>query len=54
MPNYAFECKKCGERFDTTESIPEHNRHREKCPKCGSKDLMQRISTFYAKTSKKS
>ena len=54
MPNYAFECGKCGERFDVTESLQEHDRHRDKCPKCGSKDVQPKLSTFYTKTSKKS
>lgn len=54
MPNYTFERKKCGEYFDVTQSIQDHDRHRDKCPKCGSKDVRQKFSTFFAKTSKKS
>jgi putative FmdB family regulatory protein len=51
---YAFECRKCGERFHLTESLEQHERHQEKCPKCGSKDVEQRLEPAYVATSKKS
>jgi putative FmdB family regulatory protein len=51
---YAFECRKCGERFHLTESLAQHERHQEKCPKCGSKDVEQRLEPAYVATSKKS
>lgn len=54
MPAYEFECKQCGERFTLTETMKEHERHQEKCPKCGSKKVEQLMSIVYAKTSKKS
>ena len=54
MPYYEFECKRCGRRFTVEESFAEHNRHKEKCPKCGSKRVEQLISSVHAKTSKKS
>lgn len=47
MPNYTFECKKCGEYFDVTESIQDHDRHRDKCPKCGSKDVRQKVLDLF-------
>jgi putative FmdB family regulatory protein len=54
MPSYSFECRKCHERFDVTRSISEHGKRREKCPKCGGHDVDQRMSTFFAKTARKS
>ena len=54
MPTYEFECKKCDNEFTLDESLSEHDRHVEKCPHCGSKEVKQLISLVYAKTSKKS
>jgi putative FmdB family regulatory protein len=51
---YAFICRKCSERFNVTESLAQHERHKEKCPKCGSKDVEQRVERVYVTTSKKS
>jgi putative FmdB family regulatory protein len=54
MPTYEFKCEKCGKKFAVTETYSEHDRHDEKCPKCGSKKVGQLITPVYAKTSKKS
>ena len=54
MPNYAFLCRACEESFEVRESVKEHDRHREKCPKCGSDKIRQRFGSVYVKTSKKS
>jgi putative FmdB family regulatory protein len=54
MPNYAFQCRACEESFEVRESLKEHDRHREKCPKCGSGKISQRFGSVYVKTSKKS
>ena len=54
MPNYAFRCKQCGEQFEVRESVKEHDRHEERCPKCKSDDIDQQYGTVYVKTSKKS
>ena len=54
MPTYEFECKQCGKSFIVAETFNDHDRHEEKCPECGSKDVEQLISNVYAKTSKKS
>jgi putative FmdB family regulatory protein len=54
MPTYEFECKKCEKTFTLSESYSDHDRHVEKCPNCGSKEVEQLISSVYAKTSKKS
>ena len=54
MPTYEFECKKCGHRFNLMESIAEHNRHNESCPKCSSSEIQNLMSTVNVKTTKKS
>ncbi len=41
--NYAFHCQKCGEHFDVSESLAEHEQHQEKCPKCGGTDIRSEI-----------
>lgn len=51
---YTFECRKCGERFQVRETLAEHERHEEKCRKCGSKDVEQRLEPVPVVTSKKS
>ncbi len=52
---YAFQCTSCGARFDVAESLSEHERHREKCPKCASKTIERRFTSgVLVKTSKKS
>jgi putative FmdB family regulatory protein len=52
--NYAFHCQSCGEQFDVSESLAEHEQHQEKCPKCGSTDVRQKFDKVSFKTSKKS
>ncbi len=54
MPNYAFQCKKCGEDFEVRESVKEHDLHKEQCPKCSSGNIEQKYGNIYVKTSKKS
>lgn len=54
MPIYEFECKACSHAFDLVESVSEHDKHKEKCPKCGSKDIGRVIGSVSVQTSKKS
>src|SRR3989337_222893 len=54
MPTYSFECRKCGKRFLEILSFREYEEGKRKCPKCGSRDVVQLLEGFYAKTSKKS
>jgi len=54
MPVYEFKCKKCGHRFELTESISKHDKHREKCPECGSRSIQNIVSSVNVKTAKKS
>jgi putative FmdB family regulatory protein len=54
MPTYQFECAKCSHKFNLFESMKDHERHQEHCPKCGSSDVRNLISAVSVKTSKKS
>jgi putative FmdB family regulatory protein len=54
MPIYDYTCRKCGKKFSVTHSITEHDHKRVRCPKCSSRKLERRITSFLAKTSKKS
>jgi putative FmdB family regulatory protein len=54
MPTYSFHCKKCRKRFQEILSFSEYEGGKRKCPKCGSKDVVQVLETFFAKTSRKS
>jgi putative FmdB family regulatory protein len=52
MAIYEFECQACGERFEMTMGIAEHDRLKEEpaaCPKCGKRETQQVVSTFYTK-----
>jgi len=54
MPSYDYRCPKCKKKFTAVLSIREHEAGRVKCPKCGEKKLIQLITGFLVKTSKKS
>jgi len=51
---YSFRCQKCGKAFEISESLAEHEKHKEVCPKCGSKQVQQQFSSVQVKTAKKS
>ena len=49
MAVYEFECQACGNRFELTMSITEHDRLRDKppaCPSCKKKKTRQLVSMF--------
>ncbi len=54
MPYYDYYCKSCKRAFSKVLSIDQHDHKRITCPRCGSKDVEQKYSSFYAVTSKKS
>jgi putative FmdB family regulatory protein len=54
MPTYEYLCPKCKKKFTLVLSMKDHEARKAKCPKCGGKKLEQLISTFQAKTSRKS
>ncbi|HET6420262.1 MAG TPA: zinc ribbon domain-containing protein [Geobacteraceae bacterium] len=54
MPTYEYQCESCGKQFTLTQSIAEHDRRQTACPECKSDKVFQLISSFTAKTSRKS
>jgi putative FmdB family regulatory protein len=54
MPTYEYLCKDCHNGFAKTLTLAAHDRDPVICPKCGSKNVAQEFTTFYAVTSKKS
>jgi len=54
VPTYEYRCTKCNKSFSVTHSITEHEKAKVACPKCNSGEVERTITTFFAKTSKKS
>ncbi len=54
MPIYEYTCTKCRHRFTEQRAISEEDRRLPPCPKCGSRDVEPVLSTFFAKTVRKS
>jgi len=55
MPTYEYNCEKCGNQFSMILSLREYEKERERvrCPKCKSRKVKQKLSSFIAKTTKK-
>jgi putative FmdB family regulatory protein len=54
MPIYEYKCLDCGKKVILALTLKEHESGSAKCPACGSKRLEQLITSFIARTSKKS
>ncbi len=54
MPTYAYHCEKCGERFERSERMAQHESSKPRCPKCKSPKVQQDMTPFYARTARKS
>ncbi len=54
MPQYEFFCKECRKTFSKILTFAEYDKGNVQCPHCKSKKVEQRLSSFYAVTSKKS
>ena len=55
MPHYDYLCHDCSKTFSFILTLAEHeNADPPACPHCGSHDVEQLYSGFYAVTSKKS
>lgn len=53
MAVYEFECQGCGERFEITRPMGEHDQlkdHPPACPQCGRTETRQLVSLFGCKT----
>ena len=53
MPVYDYVCKDCHKPFELVLTLQEHEKD-IKCPKCGSKNVEQEATAFFAVTDKKS
>lgn len=54
MPHYDFYCQACKKSFSKILTFSEYDRGKVACPGCGSRKVEQKMSAFYAVTSKKS
>jgi putative FmdB family regulatory protein len=54
MPIYEYRCTACGHRFSDQLTIAEHGTRRPACPVCKSRAVEPVLSTFFAKTIRKS
>jgi putative FmdB family regulatory protein len=54
MPTYEYRCLDCNETFERVEHIDEHGEKTPACPECGGERVEPVMSSFFAKTSKKS
>lgn len=54
MPVYDYVCLDCHKPFETVLTLNEHDKDAPKCPHCGSKNVEQEATAFYAVTSHKS
>lgn len=54
MPTYEYECQECKKKFSVTMSISEHDKAKVACPKCKGTKVVQNVSSFITKTSRKS
>jgi putative FmdB family regulatory protein len=54
MPVYDYVCLDCHKPFETVLTLNEHDKENPKCPHCGSKNVEQEVTAFFAVTSHKS
>ena len=54
MPTYAFSCEKCKKEFEMTLTMTERAKARIRCPSCKSEKVTPHVTSFTAKTSRKS
>jgi putative FmdB family regulatory protein len=54
MPIYEYKCLDCEKEVALALTLKEHESGSAKCPACGSKRLEQLITSFMARTRKKS
>ncbi|MBZ5719159.1 MAG: zinc ribbon domain-containing protein [Acidobacteriia bacterium] len=54
MPVYEYICKKCHREFERVLTLHEHDDEPVICPRCGSEEVEQEATAFFAVTSRKS
>ncbi len=53
MPTYDYVCEKCRKSFSMQLTLKEHDKRTITCPKCKSRQVKQKVSSFFAVTSRK-
>ncbi len=54
MPTYEYRCEACKEEFTIIMTFAERESSKVTCPKCQSDKVVQLISSFTARTTRKS
>lgn len=54
MPIYSFRCSACGHTFDISMTVAERESTHVICPSCDSDKVERVLTSFFAKTSRKS
>jgi putative FmdB family regulatory protein len=54
MPVYDYICKDCQKPFEKILTLTEHDAEKLSCPNCGSINVEQEATEFFAVTEKKS
>ncbi len=54
MPEYDYQCEKCGKEFSLRMGISQLDMARVRCPDCESEETKRVISGFVTHTSRKS
>jgi putative FmdB family regulatory protein len=54
MPHYEYFCHACKKIFSKILTFAEYEKGNVACPHCGKKNVEQKVTAFYAVTSKKS
>jgi putative FmdB family regulatory protein len=54
MPQYEYFCNSCRKAFTRILTLLEYDERKITCPNCGSKDVEQTLTAFFAVGSKKS
>ena len=54
MPRYEFMCESCKKGFEVTLTFSERATAKVKCPQCGNRNVTPQLTSFTAKTSRKS
>jgi len=54
MPVYDYVCLDCHKTFEEILTLNDHDHEEIKCPSCGSKNVEQEATAFFAVTSRKS
>jgi len=54
MPSYEFICKDCNKTYLSLMTLADYEKGDFACPQCKGKNVEQKLTSFFAVTSKKS